>query len=453
MQSSAIQAKDLPIKRVIQTWWPLAASWILMGMELPAISAVIARFPDPEINLAAYGGVVFPLILIVESPIIMLLAASTALSKDWASYQRIRRFMITSGALLTCVHILIAFTPLYYAVVVGMLGAPEEIVEPARIGLMILTPWTWSIAYRRFNQGVLIRSGHSKTVGFGSVVRLSTDVLVLLIGYSIGTVPGIVVGSSAVACGVISEAIFVGIVVRPVVKNNLRNAPKVDPPLSWKAFFSFYIPLVMTSLLTLIVNPIGSAALSRMPGALDSLAVWPIITGLIFILRSFGMAYNEVVVALLDEPRSFTSLRRFSILLGLSTTGLLVIIAFTSLSQFWFSTVSALPPDLAELAERALWIALPLPLLSVLQSWYQGAILFGKHTRGITESVIVYLLTSVIILSLGVIYGNTIGLFIGLLAFSLSMATQTGWLFLRAYDVISFLKHRDLIDKFVQPAI
>ena len=60
-----------------------------MSLELPALSAVIARLPNPDINLAAYGGVVFPLALILESPIIMLLAASTALSKDCASYQRL----------------------------------------------------------------------------------------------------------------------------------------------------------------------------------------------------------------------------------------------------------------------------------------------------------------------------------------------------------------------------
>ena len=65
--------------RIFHTWWPLAASWLLMGVELPVISAVIARLAYPEISLAAYGGVIYPLALIIESPIIMLLAASTAL--------------------------------------------------------------------------------------------------------------------------------------------------------------------------------------------------------------------------------------------------------------------------------------------------------------------------------------------------------------------------------------
>ena len=140
-------------KRIFETWWPLAASWMLMGAELPALSAVIARLENPRINLAAYGGIVFPISLVIEAPIIMLLAASTALCKDYDSYRKLWRFMMISGAGLTVLHILIAFTPLYYVVAEDLIGAPAVIIEPARIGLMIMTPWTWSIAYRRFNQG------------------------------------------------------------------------------------------------------------------------------------------------------------------------------------------------------------------------------------------------------------------------------------------------------------
>ena len=172
----------LTFKRIVKIWLPLAASWLLMGTELPMLSAFVARLAHPEINLAAYGGIVFPIALIVEAPVIMLLAASTALSKDWASYQKMRTYMLLSGGLLTGLHLLIALTPIYYFVVNGMLGAPPEIVEPARLGLIIMTPWTWTIAYRRLNQGVMIRFGHSNIIGIGTGVRLGIDLLVLTIG-------------------------------------------------------------------------------------------------------------------------------------------------------------------------------------------------------------------------------------------------------------------------------
>lgn len=443
MNSLSTKSKPVPLQRIFHVWWPLAASWLLMGAELPALSAVVARLAEPEINLAAYGGIVFPLALIIESPIIMLLAASTALSKNWDSYKKIYRFMMVTSAALTALHILIAFTPLYYFVAEKLIGAPAEIIEPARIGLMIMTPWTWSIAYRRFNQGVLIRFDHSKAVGVGTAIRLLTDILVLMTGYIIGTIPGIVVATSAVAAGVISEAAYIGYVVRPVVRKKLQPGPPPKEPLTLRAFLDFYIPLALTSLLILLVQPIGSAALSRMPQALASLAVWPVLSGLVFMFRSLGVAYNEVVVAVLDEPLSSQNLRRFSIILSTSTTVIMLIITATPLSGFWFGTLSGLPPELTAIAILGMWIGLLMPGLSVWQSWYQGVIMHSRRTRGITEAVVVFLVTCTALLWAGVVWSGTTGLFVGMTAFVIASAAQTGWLWFRSRSALDQVTCRD----------
>jgi hypothetical protein len=248
--------------------------------------------------------------------------------------------MMRTSAILTGLHVLVAFTPLYYVVVVDMIGAPAEIVEPSRLGLMIMVPWTWAVAYRRFNQGVLIRFGHSRAVGLGTLVRLGTDGLMLTTGYLIGTIPGIAVAASTLIAGVVSEAIYAGLRIRPVLREQLTQAGATGEPLTFRTFTAFYAPLAMTSALRLLVQPVGSAALSRMPDALDSLAAWSIVTGFVFLLRSLGFAYNEVVIALLDEPRAARNLSRFAVILAVITTVLLLTIAGTPLSAFWFGQVS-----------------------------------------------------------------------------------------------------------------
>ena len=430
-------SESLSLRQIFTTWWPLAASWLLMSAEMPALSAIVARLAEPKINLAAYGGVVFPLALIIESPIIMLLAASTALSRDWNSYLHIRRFMMVTSAVLTALHLLITLTPIYYFVVEELLNAPAEIIEPARIGLIIMTPWTWSIAYRRFHQGVLIRFGLSQAVTSGTFIRLATDIVILGVGYLLQDIPGIVVATSAVTLGVLSEAIYVGLVVRPVIHNQLRTAPLVDPPLTQERFLDFYIPLVMTSLISLLVNPIGSAALGRMPLPLESLAVWPVLSGLIFMVRSLGIAYNEVVVTLLDEPHASTMLRRFATILISITTLLWVLLVSTPLASVWFTHISALSPELAQIARLGAWLAIPLPAISVMQSWFQGAILHSRRTGAITEAVIIYLLVSLITLFLGIVWGKVTGLYIGLSSIVLSSLAQTVWLWLRSRQALA----------------
>lgn len=429
-------APSLQMGHVVRTWWPLAASWLLMAAEQPAMTAVMARLADPEINLAAWGGIVYPLSLVIESPIIMLLSASTALSRDCEAYRRLRRFMMGMGAILTLIHVLVAFTPLYTVVAVDILGAPAQVVETARVGLMIMTPWTWAIAYRRFNQGVMIRFGHSRAVGAGTLIRLGADGLVLVVGYLVGTWPGIVVGSSAIAAGVVAEAVYAGLRVRPVLRDEVSQQTAAEPYMAFPDFLAFYVPLALTSLLFLVVQPIGSAALSRMPEPLASLAVWPVVTGFIFILRSLGIAYNEVVVALMDEPGAVPTLRRFALFLSISVSALILLTAATPLASIWFSRLSALPSRLVSMAVRGLWLSFLLPGLNVLQSWYQGVILHSRRTRGITEALVVFLATTAAILWVGVEWGEIRGLYVGLVAFVVGSLAQVGWLWIRSRPAI-----------------
>ncbi|MCE5209532.1 MAG: hypothetical protein LLG42_14635 [Chloroflexi bacterium] len=438
------QNSGVSLNRIYKTWWPLAASWFMMSLEGPLISAIIARLVNPTISLAAFGGIINPLALVIEAPVVMLLSASTVLSKDYASFTKLRKAMLIMGGSLTVLHFLVAFTPLYYFVVNNILGVPEELVAPARTGMMIMLPWTWSIGYRRFNQGVMIRFGHSDGVMQCTMVRLSTIILVLFGGYFIGTIPGIIVATIAEAAGVTFEAIFSGLRVRRIVQDDVKSVP-VSDPFSWREFAAFYAPLVLTSLLQFLGNPIGSAALSRMPNAIDSLATWGVILNLVFLLRSIGMGYNEVVVALISEKGSFMNLKNFSHMLTAFLTIVVLVIFLTPISRLWFEQVTGLSGELSELARSSLVYVLAVPPLSVYQSWFQGSILYSRKTKSITESVILYLVVFVFVLIAGVIWGKATGLYVGAAAFGLANVAQTFWLFIRSRDILAQIHQRDML--------
>ncbi len=418
---------DTRVRDVVSVWWPLAASWLMMAFELPIVSAVLARLPDPEIHLAAFGGIVFPLAMFIEAPIIMLLAASTALSRDRATHRKLSRFVAVVGAGLTALHVLIAATPLFDVVVAGWMGTPVELRGPARLGLLLMTPWTWSIAYRRFQQGVLIRAGRSRIVGIGTLVRLGANASALALCWFIGGLPGIAVGAVAVATGVMAEALFAGLAVRPVV----AALPPVDedsPPLTRGRFFRFYWPLATTSVLMLGTQPIASAAMSRMPSPIASLAAWPVVNGLTFMLRSAGFAFHEVVVALLARPGAERALRRFAILLACITSGLLALIAATPLAELWFAGVSGLSRELTELAKGALWIAIPLAAFAVAQASLSGRLVHRHATRGVSEAVTLQLVVTTIVLVAGVAWGGAPGLHLAIASFLAGHVVQIAWL-------------------------
>jgi len=430
-------------KAIFHTWWPLAFSWVLMSAELPALSAIMARLANPEINLAAYSGIIWPISLIIEAPIIMLLAASTALSKDWASYQKINRFMLISGAVLTAIHAVVAFTPVYFWVVNTIMKVPPEIVAPGRIGLAIMLPWTWAIAYRRFNQGVLIRFGHSNIIGAGTVLRLVVAGVILMLGYWYGKAAGVVVGATAQAVAVTVEAIYTGIKVKPVLRYQVKLVPQAEL-LTWKSFFNFYAPLALTSVITLLWQPLGSAAMNRMPLPLESLAAWPALSGLVAVLRATGNGYNETTVAILDKPGSLPNLRKTTRFLFVAVGLLHVLLLITPFAHFWFFKISALEPNLADMGWRGFWLAIPLSAVTVLQSWFQGAILVSHKTRAISESVIVMLITLLAVFAVGIRLQTQPGLYFAVGGLTIANITQMTWLWVRSRTTFRDLAARDL---------
>jgi hypothetical protein len=132
----------------------------------------------PGRKLAAWG-IIFAVATIIQSPSTMLLAASTTLSQDGASYHRLRRYMWLIVGTLTSLHLALVFTPLYDVLAINLLNLPPEIIQPTRLGLMIMLPWTAGTVYRRFQQGVLIRFDRSQAVIWGSILRVGVDSLVV----------------------------------------------------------------------------------------------------------------------------------------------------------------------------------------------------------------------------------------------------------------------------------
>src|SRR5262249_43167183 len=153
----------------------------------------------------------------------------------------------------------------------------------------------------------------------------------------------------------------------------LANAPPPEAgPLTMGRFLHFYAPLSITPLINFVALPLSSAAMSRMPNALESLAAWPVLSGSTFTVRSLGFAFNEVVVSLMDRARPVPALRRSSWGLSAAATAVLLAGAATPIGRFWFERVSALPLGLATMARQSLWFLVPMGAVSVWQSYHMG---------------------------------------------------------------------------------
>lgn len=161
---------------------------MMMAIEGPYLSAVIARLPDATTNLAAFG-VAFSFAVIIESPVIMLLSASTALVEDGPSYHALRRFSYGITAILTGVQLAVLLPPVF-ATIANLLTLPTDVTRLTYGCLIILIPWPAAIGYRRFNQGLLIRQNLTRRVAYGTMIRLVTMSATAFVAFRTSSLPG-----------------------------------------------------------------------------------------------------------------------------------------------------------------------------------------------------------------------------------------------------------------------
>ena len=443
--------------RIFWFWLPLAAMWLMMAIEHPMVAAVIARLPGPESNLAIFG-VTFSLALIIESPIIMLLMAGTALARGKHSYERLLCFTHILAAVLTALHLIIGLTPLYRFIMGSLIGVPAGILEAGRSTFLLMTPWTVAIAYRRLWQGVLIRFHRTGVVPLTIIARLLAGGIVLAIGLLTCRLGGADLGAIALSIGVTAAAITAYCFVRSTVRTHLSEPSSGDEPLAWGDLLEFYVPLALTSLINLVGRPLLVMGIARAAQPLASLAVWPVIMGVVFIGRSPAFSYQEVVVALIVDKPSFERLRRFAIGLALVLTGSFTLVILTPAARIFYQSISGLSSELVSYAIMPTLILSVVPGLETLISWRRGLLVHFKRTRTMTQAVgLNVVVLAAVILGAGALLPLTPGTIIAATALAVATATQWGylkWFSRRLEDQISTIEtEQDLLARESVPPI
>ena len=505
-------AEPLTWPRIAAFWLPLAGTWLMMAAEGPYLAAIIARLDQPTENLAAFG-VAFALAIIIEAPVIMLMAASTALVTDAASYAALRRFTYTLAAALTLVQVVAVLPPVFDWLALSLIGLPPDVARLTHHGLAIMLPWPIAIGYRRFRQGLLIRRRLTRLVTYGTALRLAAMSAAALAAARVPGLQGVHVGTIALATGVVVEAVASRIMTRGVVAElqagppppaaadsgaavpaaadtatadsaaaaaadasaagsgppsltatdssaaisraagagpasptaadssaaasraagagpasptaadssaatsraagadhagpadahraatDVRASRPVDA-LTMPAIFRFYLPLAMTSLLAMAVQPAVTFFVGQSRFALESLAVLPVIHGLTFLFRALGLSYQEVGIALFgDRWEQYRPIRNFGWMLAAFAAGGLGVIVFTPLAVVWFEGVSGLPPELAAFALLPAQILALLPAGSVWICFQRAVLVHARQTAPITWAGILEVAVVVVLLT------------------------------------------------------
>ena len=378
--------RALRTRFILSFWFPLAATWLMMSVEGPYITAIIARMPDAAYNLAAFG-VAFSLSWLAESPIMMLLTASNKLVGDRQSYLAVRRFAYSLNALVTSLMLIAVVPPVFRFLTGSLMGLPSQVASLVHTAMLILVLWPASIGYRRFYQGILVRNRLTRRVAYGTVIRLVTMSVAAAVLALTTRWHGSSIGAFALASGVLLEAVASRWMARQVVASILAG-PDTTPhalPLTQHAIARFYYPLALTSMISMVTGPLLTFFMGRSRLPIESLATLPVVQTLVFMFRSGGVAFQEVGVALSGRHHEHErEVGRTSLMLASVATLALGVMLFTPLAHVWFRDVSGLSPELADFALTPARLLVFLPAMEYWLSFQRSRFILNGVTRAIT---------------------------------------------------------------------
>jgi len=342
-----------------------------MAIESPISIGVLSRLPQPDLSTAAYF-IMMALALWIESPVIDLLSTSTTLAKTRGDYRILTKFVLALLALVTSIHALIAFTPLFGLITTRLMGVPGHIADAALPGFQILVLWSACIGWRRFLQGVLIRFGETKRVGFGTAVRMVSMSVAALTLYLLSGLRGIEIAAISLMVAVAAESLYIHIAAAPIVLSRLEYAAVDESSLTMRKLVKFHAPLTATTAVVMIGSPFTAWALVHAQDSVLALAGWQVASTLLWMCRTIVYALPEAVITLYNDEESAEKLRRFCLLVGVLTSGALIFLAASHLDMLFFTRILHATEEVARVAHVAFFASAALPLIGAMQSYVRG---------------------------------------------------------------------------------
>ncbi|MGJ5627998.1 hypothetical protein [Nostoc sp. CALU 1950] len=371
---NALQKRSL--LTLLTQFIPLSLSDVAMTLGDPLQAAALSRLAFPQETLAGVG-VVKAVAVFLESPIIMILHASTALGNHSASRRALWQFTMIAGLSLSGIFLVLTWEPLYNWLLLDVFGVSSFIATRGRTPFLLMFLWPFVIAWRRFFQGLLIRARKSVPVGWASVARFTWVIVALAIGVNLKSDGAVLAGITMMGAILIEAMLVTWFCSRLSITSILDQQTHQDIkklPKTFQGVTFYYLPLASTMLVIWGARAILLSFVARSFDGSLALAVWPAAWGLVLSIANGTRMVQQVVISSYEETSKQT-LATFVVLVGLGFTSIPFFLGFTSqgfslLRQFFGDN-----PSLVEAAIPVIQVLSCLPLLLALQNTFQGLLI------------------------------------------------------------------------------
>ncbi|BAY63562.1 hypothetical protein NIES22_36500 [Calothrix brevissima NIES-22] len=375
-QESNNKASGRSLLILLAQFIPLSLTDVAMTLGDPLQTAALSRLAFPQETLAGVG-VVKGVAVFLESPIIMILHASTALGGYVASRRALWQFTVIAGLSLSGIFLLLTWEPLYNWLLLEVFGVSSFIAAQGRTAFLLMFLWPFVIAWRRFFQGLLIRAQKSVAVGWAGVARLTWVIVALTVGVSLRSDGAFLAGITMMGAILIEAVLVTWFCLRLgaiSILNQQVNFETQKLPKTFGGVAFYYLPLASTMLIVWGARVILLSLIARSFDGSLALAVWPAAWGLLLSIANGTRMIQQVVISTYEET-SRRTLIAFVILVGLGFTVIPIFLGFTDKGLLLLGQFLGNNSSLVEAARPVVQILSFLPLLLALQNTFQGLLI------------------------------------------------------------------------------
>mgnify|MGYP000860134344 CR=1 FL=1 len=373
---------------LLRFYLPLAVTWMLMMFTHTIISAGLARTVNPTVSTAAYA-VALSLAAIFEAPLVMLRQTGMALISSKQSFLVVRRVARITLLIFMAIVVAIGYVPaLGRYVFQDILGVADELLAATIIAFRVTMLLPIASGLRCLYQSLILLNKHTTYISIGMFVRVGFMIVLIYCFSTFHWVVGPLVGAIALVSGIFIEGINAYWFGRKLI-------PEGEKTIMPRAVWSFYLPLIDSSLFVAMGKPFINAGLARMPDAAISLAAFSVASSFAWVLISPSQNVHQVTMMFGRNPADRPLVRKFAAAVAIISTTALLAVSFSPLGRWLLTNLIQAP---AELIEPTLWGIRTLAFCPLILCWLEyntGILLLTQATRLVSLAKTLNLLTTI----------------------------------------------------------
>ncbi|MGI8916587.1 MAG: hypothetical protein ACR2JY_22910, partial [Chloroflexota bacterium] len=250
--------------------------------------------------------------------------------------------------------------------------------------------------------------------------------LATFVGVACSRPPCALLSGLALVSAVVVESAPIAWWSRRPAQQTVLRIERQGPPLTSGALWAFHAPLIGTAGLRVLLQPLISAGITRLPLAALSLAAWPVAYGAGALAASPAAALPELALTFRRTALEVRSVARFGVALGLGLTACMALALVTPLGHFYFGALLGVPPAVEAAARRTLWLLLPFPVLTATQALLRAALAAGHRTAAVQGAMAANVAVVALVLGIGTVLGLATGTILAATGMTCALLVENG---------------------------